>query len=221
VLRRRLPPEFASVPLWVSPESALSYWRRDISKVDPFLFSMVRELVRPKMTVWDIGANIGLFSFASAALGARAVAVEADPWLASLMHRSTLLNHLPVTALSAAVSNYVGVAKLYASEEGRSSNSLNGNGVGQSVITVSLDWLLDHFAAPQVLKIDVEGNEFEVLKGATKVLRLKPVIFCEVTEHHEEIGELLRGAGYQLFAARVKNRQLLRRPSRDTLAIAI
>jgi FkbM family methyltransferase len=182
---------------------------------------MVRELVHPKMTVWDIGANVGLFSFASAARGAQVVAVEADPWLASLIHRSTLLNKLPVTALSAAVSDHAGIATLYTPEEGRSSNSLNGSGVGQSVITVTLDLLLDHFAVPQVLKIDVEGKEFEVLKGSVKMLRLKPVIFCEITEHHEEIGELLQAAGYQLFGARVTNRQPLRRPSRDTLAIPI
>jgi hypothetical protein len=90
ILKRRLPKEFGSVPLFVTPESALSFWRRDIGKVDPFLLSMARELVRPNMIVWDIGANVGLFSFAAAALGAKIVAVEPDAWLASLIHRSTL-----------------------------------------------------------------------------------------------------------------------------------
>jgi predicted RNA methylase len=104
VLKRRLPREFAGAPLFVSPNSVLGYWRRDISKVDPFLLSMVRELVRPAMSVWDIGANVGLFFFAAASLGAKVVAVEADLWLANLMHRSALLNKLPVTVLPAAVS---------------------------------------------------------------------------------------------------------------------
>jgi 2-polyprenyl-3-methyl-5-hydroxy-6-metoxy-1,4-benzoquinol methylase len=113
VLKRRLPPEFSSAPLFVSPNSALGYWRRDISKVDPFRLSMVRELVRPGMSVWDIGANVGLFSFAAASLGAQVVAVEADLWLANLMHRSALLNQLPVTVLPAAVSDRQGVSKLY------------------------------------------------------------------------------------------------------------
>jgi FkbM family methyltransferase len=219
VLKRHLPQEFASAPLFVSPDAALAYWRPDIAKVDPFLLSMVRELVRPGMTVWDIGANVGLFSFAAASLGAQVLAVEADIWLANLMHRSALLNKLPVTVLPAAVSDRQGISKLYLSDQGRASNSLSGSGPAQTVVTVTLDWLLDHFAAPQVLKIDVEGMEYAVLNGARKVLQSRPLIFCEVTQNHDLVGEVLRCANYEFCAAREGNRQPLRRPSRDTLAI--
>lgn len=180
---------------------------------------MVRELVRPEMTVWDIGANVGLFSFAAAALGARVVAVEADIWLANLMHRSALLNKLPVTVLPAAVSDHQGISKLYHSDQGKASNSLSGSGPAQTVVTVTLDWLLDNFPTPHVLKIDVEGLEYAVLKGAQKVLQARPIIFCEVTEHHDSVGELLRKANFDLYAARESNREPLQRPSRDTLAI--
>jgi FkbM family methyltransferase len=218
VLKRRLPPEFSGAPLLVSPEAALAFWRRDLSKVDPFLLSMVRELVRTGMNVWDIGANVGLFSFAAAALGARAVAVEADTWLASLMHRSAQLNGLPVTVLPAAVSDQIGVSRLHISERGKASNSLNGSGPAQTVIGITLDWMLDHFPAPEVLKIDVEGLEYAVLCGGRKVLAARPVILCEVTEHFDEIRDLLRTAGYELYAARATDRQPLQRPSRDTLA---
>jgi FkbM family methyltransferase len=219
MLKRRLPPEFASTPLFVSPDSQLGYWRRDIAKVDPFLLSMVRELVRPEMIVWDIGANVGLFSFAAASLGANVVAVEADIWLANLMHRSTLLNKLRVTVLAAAVSDNQGVSKLYRSDGGKASNSLRGSGPAQTVVTVTLDWMLDHFPAPQVLKIDVEGMEYAVLSGARKVLQARPLIFCEVTDHHNLVGELLRRADYEFYAAREGKRQPLHLPSRDTLAI--
>lgn len=180
---------------------------------------MVRELVRPEMSVWDIGANVGLFSFAAASLGAQVVAVEADLWLAHLMHRSASLNKLPVTVLPAAVSDRQGVSKLYLSCHGKASNSLSGSGPAQTIVTVSLDWMLDYFPAPQVLKIDVEGLESAVLTGARKVLQSRPVIFCEVTEEHDLIGELLRGAEYEFYAARTHDRQPLHRPSRDTLAV--
>lgn len=219
VLKRHLPREFGSVPLFVSPDSALGYWRRDISQVDPFLLSMVRELVQPKMSVWDIGANVGLFSFAAASLGAQVVAVEADTWLASLIHRSAVLNKLPVTVLPAAVSDRQGISRLYLSDQGKASNSSCGSGIAQTVIAVTLDSLLDHFAAPQVLKIDVEGIEYAALIGARKVLEARPVIFCEVTNNHEAIGKLLRQADYEFYAAREATRQPLLRPSRDTLAV--
>jgi len=180
---------------------------------------MVRELVRPEMTVWDIGANVGLFSFAAAALGARVWAVEADIWLANLMHRSALLNRLPVIVLPAAMSDSLGVSKLYLSSRGKASNSLIGTGPAQTVVSVTLDWMLDHFPSPQVLKIDVEGMEYAVLKGGQKVLQSRPVIFSEVTQDHDLLGELLRRAGYEIYAAGQSNRQPLRRPSRDTLAV--
>jgi FkbM family methyltransferase len=218
-LKRHLPHDFGGAPLLVSPDSTLAYWRRDLSKVDPFLLSMVRELVRPKMVVWDIGANVGLFSFAAASLGAQVVAVEADTWLANLIHRSTILNRLPVTVLPAAVSDQRGICNLYVSEEGKASSSLRGDGIAQTVISVTLDSLLDHFAAPQVLKIDVEGMEYAVLSGARRVLAARPHIFCEVTDHHAAIGELLKEADYEFYAARSVNRQPLLRPSRDTIAI--
>jgi FkbM family methyltransferase len=220
ILKRRLPAEFGNAPILVSPEAMLAYWRRDLGKVDPYLLSMVRTLVRPGMTVWDIGANIGLFSFAAAATATRVVAVEADMWLANLVHRSSLMNGLPVTVLPAAVAAEGGVVELHVSSKGRASNSLNGDGPAQTVVSVTLDWMLERFPVPQVVKIDVEGMEYEALKGAAKLLRLKPTILCEVTANHDAVGQLLREAGYALFAARVAARKPLWRPSIETLAVA-
>jgi len=219
VLKRHLPSEFGGAPMFVSPESTLGYWRCDLGKIDPFLLSMVRELVRSEMTVWDIGANVGLFSFAAAALGSRVLAVEADTWLAGLLHRSVLLNGLPVTVLPAAVADAPGISALHYSDHGRASNSLVGSGPTQSVVTITLYWILDHFSAPQVLKIDVEGMEYAVLRGAGKLLQLRPIILCEVTRHHDCVGQLLRDAGYTLYAARELNRHPLQKPSYDTLAL--
>jgi FkbM family methyltransferase len=219
VLKRYLPREFGGAPVLVSPECALGYWGYNLGRVDPFLLSMAKELVRPGMMVWDIGANAGLFSFAAAGLGARVLAIEADAWLASLLHRSVLLNCMPVTVLPAAASDSLGVAALHLSEQGRASNSLSGNGPSQNVIAITLDWLLERFPAPQLVKIDVEGFEWEVLRGASLLLQKKPAIFCEVTQKHSEIGRLLDAAGYEIYAARETNRHPLQRPSYDTLAI--
>ena len=94
------------------------------------------------------------------------------------------------------------------------------DGPAQTVVAVTLDWMLERFPAPQIVKMDVEGMEYEALKGAQKLLRTKPTILCEVTQNHEQVGELLRGAGYTLFAARVPERRPIWRPSIETLAVA-
>jgi FkbM family methyltransferase len=221
VLRRRLPPEFGKVPILVSPDSALAYWKPSLTSVDPHLLSMARELVRPGMTVWDIGANVGLFAFAAAALGAQVIAVEADTWLSNLLHRSVLLNGLPVTVLPAAVADTIGIRQIYPSDLGRASNSLLGSGPsGQTIITVTLDWILEHFAAPQVVKIDIEGMEYAALQGARKVMSLRPTILCEVTQNQELVGRLFKEAGYTMYAAAKRERTPLDRPSVGTLALA-
>ena len=219
VLRRRLPVEFGRAPILVSPEAMLSYWKSDLGKVDPFLLSMVHALVRPQMTVWDIGANVGLFSFAAATIASRVIAVEADTWLASLLHRSSLLNCLPVTVVPAAVAAELGVAALHISEGDRASNSLNGEGPAQMVVAVTMDWMLERFTAPQLVKIDIEGMEYEALIGASNLLRQRPAILCEVTRNHDAVGELLRAADYTLYAARSAERTQLQRPSIETLAL--
>ena len=222
VLKRHLPREFGHAPIFVSPEAALTFWKPNLGRADPYLLSMVRELVRAGMEVWDIGANVGLFSFAAAALGARVLSVEADIWLAALLQRSVRLNRLPVTVLHVAISEATGFAPLYLSDNGRASNSLSGQGTSQTVATATLDSLLGHFPTPQLVKMDVEGTEYVALRGAAELLRRRPTILCEVTQHHDAVGTLLRDAGYTLYGAlsQAKDRQpLLKRPSIETLAI--
>jgi FkbM family methyltransferase len=220
VLHRRLPKVFGGAPIFVSPDSALAYWKRDLGSVDPYLLSMARELVQPGMMVWDIGANVGLFAFAAAALGAQVLAVEPDIWLSNLLYRSRLLNGLPVTVLPAAVGDTLAIGKLYQSPLGRASNSMHGSGEYQATVTVTLDWLVGHFQTPSIVKMDIEGMEASALRGASQLLKLKPTILCEVTREHDLVGNILSGAGYKMYGARTPERKPLERPYCETLAIA-
>jgi FkbM family methyltransferase len=236
VLRRRLPPEHGGHALYVSPEAAMKLWRRDLAAVDPFLLKMAREQVRPGMTVWDVGANVGLFAFAAAfAAGpsGRVLAVEADGWLAGLVERSAReapAAYAPVEVRAAAVSDTVGTVTFCIAERGRAGNHLEsvpgstqtgGTREVRQVPAVTLDSLLTGSAAPHLVKIDVEGAELLCLRGAERLLgEVRPAVICEVSEENAAgVGALLHRHGYTLFDAAAEARRPLDRPVWNTLAL--
>ncbi len=241
VLRRHLPSEFQNLPLYVSPEASLRYWRPNLAAVDPMLFDMVREMVKAGQVVWDVGANVGLFSFCASALAGPSgavLAIEPDFWLAHLISRSAqglsrkCRTIAPVAVVCAAVAEQTGVHEFQIAERGRAANHLaqtqgssqaGGSRYSQQTVTVSLDFLLEHFPPPSVLKIDAEAAEVKVLSGSAKLLRIaRPIIWCEVSpENSQSVADLLHEHGYEIYAAalRPSERTALRRASWNTLAI--
>jgi hypothetical protein len=71
------------------------------------------------------------------------------------------------------------------------------------VATTTVDALAQHLKRPSVLKIDVEGAEAIVLKGARGVLSAdRPLILCEVgTGSRQEVAALLNENEYVMFDA--------------------
>jgi hypothetical protein len=72
---------------------------------------------------------------------------------------------------------------------------------------VSLDGLLDISPPPAVVKIDVEGAEVSVLRGAQRLLeQIRPRILCEVSSgNREEASSILKSAGYRLYDAEARD----------------
>ncbi len=236
ILKRRLPKRFGGQRIYVSPDASLKLWRRNLDKTDPRLFDWAEEFVRKGDVVWDIGANVGLFAFSAANIAGRTgyvLAIEADNWLVELLRRSVKTRpklSADCEVLSAAVSNSVDIKRFQIAARGRSTNHLLGvngstqtGGVRDSILvgTVSLDWLLERLPAPQVLKIDVEGAEYQVLQGAHKLLStISPTILCEVSEDAGQVGQLLKGHGYLMYDLDVPKdkRKPLASPRFNTLA---
>ena len=77
---------------------------------------------------------------------------------------------------------------------------------------ISLNWFVEEFNSPfpDILKIDVEGSELDVLKGATDLLNNVSILLIEVHPPictAKQIEEFLRGFGF------VRN-QMLERPQK-------
>jgi FkbM family methyltransferase len=238
VFKRNLPNEFGGGPIFVSPDSGLRFYWKDLRRTDATLFRMAAELVRPGDTVWDIGANLGLFSFAAAALTGpkgRVLAVEPDTWLVGLLHRSASLQvsgRAEVTVVPAAASDCMGLVKLHIAARGRLSNFIaagsestqaGGTRKTECVVALTLDFLSQHFPMPQVLKIDVEGVENLVLAGGVRLLKeARPRILCEVSaKNSKRVTRLLQDANYRIFDAthHPGQRKELSEATWDTLAL--
>jgi FkbM family methyltransferase len=212
VVRRRLPAPFDGVRIYASSEGGLRYLRPCLTGVDPGLLRLAEETIRPGYTVWDIGANVGLFSFAAAAAAGPAgqvLAVEPDTMLVGLLRRSAAANHgvAQVEVLPAAVSDDLGVARFNIARRNRSTSYLDGFGTTQTggvratqlVLTVTLNWIAANFPPPDVIKIDVEGAEVQVLTGAEDVLRTVPTVICEVARSNSTaVASLLAPWGYTM-----------------------
>ena len=213
VLRRRLPKPFDTALIYASSEGGLRYLRPSLNSVDPALLALAASVVRAGQVVWDIGANVGLFSLAAAVSAGpegRVLAIEPDVTLVRLLRRSARMNRncAPIDVLPAAVADQLTVAQFHVARRNRSTSHLHGFGTSQTggiratelVPTVTLDWLAGQFRPPDVLKIDVEAAEVGVLAGGSNVLRQLPTIICEVARQNADIvGEMLRKIGYTLF----------------------
>jgi len=215
VIRRRLSADFSSVPIHVTPSAGLRCLFRSMDSVDSVLLELVREFVTPGAVVWDIGANVGLFSFAAASRAGPAglvVALEPDAWLVQLLRRSAVdqpSGSAPVQVVPAAVASELSIRTLCLANRSRAANYLAEFGTTQtggsreehSVIAVTLDWLLESLPAPSVVKIDVEGAELEVLAGAQRLFEtIRPFVLCEVIPSTAPaVTEFLESHGYQIF----------------------
>lgn len=238
---RRLPRRLGSLRLRVSPGASLIYYRGLQQPNFDDLYDFAENYVRPGQTVWDIGANMGVFSFAAAAragLGGRVLSLEPDLWSARLLLASRRMNHglcAPLDVLTVAISDTASLVRLNIPERSRAAAHLEitagGSGSEMTggvreqflVPTVTLDWLAAHYPAPDVLKIDVDGNEARVLRGGENLLReRRPVILTEVYERNaDEVTSLLLSLGYTLydFSHGDRSKAPITRTAYNTLAL--
>jgi FkbM family methyltransferase len=156
----------------------------------------LQRFLRPGMTMVDIGANHGYFTLlASKGVGPRGAVIAVEPSRREMRH---LKQHLwlnrckNVKTAACAVGEAKGKGELYVvvgKETG--CNSLRPPDVTEptslaEVPIQRLDDLLKLYevASVDLIKLDVEGAELSVLKGATELLRRspRPVILAEVQD---------------------------------------
>jgi FkbM family methyltransferase len=144
---------------------------------EPAMQFALARLIRPTMTVYDIGANVGFFSVIAARLvgpHGRVIAFEALPENAEQLVANALLNNFEnIIVRCEALGNENGFTAFFAADESTLGRlkTLGPPDPAAREITVpvrQLDRLIagSDLPLPGLVKLDVEGAEVAVLLGA-------------------------------------------------------
>lgn len=196
--------------LWVDPH------RTAASKV---IYANPPDL--PEMLVWqralregglfvDVGANVGSYTILAAELGAEVIALEPAADTFGLLVENIALNGYKVRAIQAAAGDHCGTARFTTGLDAGNRLAADGR-VETELLTV--DSLIGDSRVAG-LKVDVEGFELDVLRGATRALVERRIALIQLEWNETSrsalgtdrrpVGELLASFGYRLYRSDAK-----------------
>jgi len=171
--------------------------RRDKARMfyEPIEFPFFKELLVGRQVFFDVGANIGFYSYLAAAGGVKKiVAFEFMKEYASFTKKAFQRNQIPGEVVNKGVGN--------PNQEARYSDPL----AGVTGELLSLDeFAKNHDTYPDILKMDIEGFELDALRNAHEILLRKPAVdislhpaFLEARgQSADQVLELLASYGYR------------------------
>ncbi|CAF0703378.1 FkbM family methyltransferase [Candidatus Methylacidithermus pantelleriae] len=188
--------------LWFLPEGP-----------EPSMLAFFRSLARLSQiqSFWDIGANIGFYSWVACQLWPKAYVrmFEPDQDNVRLIVRTIEKNRLSnVVVRPVAVGSKDGphwfLRDLSSHHQGRLVESPRDGATAGScsairrIEVVTIDREREDTRPPELVKIDVEGAEGLVLEGGINTLRRDgPIVICECHKGSGSVLEVLESIGYQ------------------------
>lgn len=195
---------------WIKGSGVNGYWL-GIYELDKQKFFI--EKVKKGDVVFDIGAQSGFYSLLAAELSGengKVFSFEPLPQNIFYLKKNIEINNCQnIKVIEAAVSENPGILKFE-----RGNNNFTGrigDGGDLEVKAVSIDNLINKKALPipNVIKIDVEGAEFDVLKGAQIALKNKPIIFLSIhrinSHIHSDCVNMLKNLSYEIIPIDANN----------------
>jgi FkbM family methyltransferase len=190
--------------------------RNDAKQVKFFL-----EKIRPGDFVLDVGGNVGQYAVFFSALVApsgKVITFEPDSQHRNVLRRNLQLNKFPthVEVEDIALSDTAGTHSFFSRNDAMSSLVRSGLGTNadspdireEVVTTMRLDEYLKtkELGSPDWVKIDTEGAEINILRGAREMLQSGAKIVCELHPYaweefgtsYEELLTIVRDCGRQI-----------------------
>jgi FkbM family methyltransferase len=192
---------------------------------EPDVTAWFRSVLEPGMTFVDVGANVGYFSVLAAFLvgwGGRIIAFEAMPSTYELLAKNVIVNWMTTftTTENIALHSDARRLKFYVRKYYHGNSSLadvshEEGRLYDDIEEIEVDALpLDEYlwrnpARPDVIKVDVEGAELQVFRGARQTLSANPdvIVMCEWSQDQirtarddpAELVDELRGHHFQAY----------------------
>lgn len=180
------------------------YLSRSIIKYGEFSEGEARlfkQLITPEMVVLDVGANFGAHTLLFSKLAKQVFAFEPQKYMFDAMTKTIQINNLENVLAIRAVIGDGSVVKYRDVDTSQENNfgasSFVGVTEGIEMQSYTLEDMLCHF-----LKIDVEGMELQVLKGAENMIRkCQPIIYVEndKPDKSDELIAELESLGYTCY----------------------
>ena len=216
-------PEF-NAQFYLDSRSALFRRLARDGHYEPELTKLCAEYIKPELDVLDVGANVGFHTvyFSGLLSTGRVLAVEPTSGAQARLQKNIKLNKLRdnIILFEGAASDNPGSAEIkvitgreeFSTMGSMSHQAVSGEHYELEVVECqTLDSLVNlHSLTPGFIKLDVEGLEHLVLKGALDTLsRFRPVILAEVSDKllsengssAAEVVNLLESSGYRVCDA--------------------
>lgn len=172
------------------------YWGREVRDA-------IQAHLKPNWTFLDLGAHIGYYSLLAASLGAQVIAVEPQPKYVELLKKSAKANDLEIKVWQGVVAEKSGKAWLHQVSDNTGESYTAKQGLEVEAFTlyeIGNRW-------PEMIKLDIEGDEYRVLRSCPALLENARVLIVEISDHQlkrnsgvdgEALKNLLTRAGFKL-----------------------
>ena len=164
-----------------------------------------------KSVFWDIGANIGLYSLYSQFLDKEIEVISFEPSILNLpsliknIHKNKLENNISVITNPIYNNSLINKFNLSDIEEGAANSNFTNTELAYSpklsYKTNSLDFknikAIYDINTPDYVKIDVDGNEFQILESLLTNYQTIKSILIEVNKDADKIETILKENNFQ------------------------
>ncbi|MBI2035458.1 MAG: FkbM family methyltransferase [Candidatus Liptonbacteria bacterium] len=134
---------------------------------------------------FDVGAGMGYYSFIAAASGARVAAFEPVDALANFVRRGAKMNGLKMSVFNDPIGED---GKIVTADIGIQKTTKK---------SISLDAFAKNHFVPGIIKIDVDGNEKEIIENGEGLFKNHPLdVFLEIRKETQNLAGTLKRWGF-------------------------